>query len=127
MGHKESYHHMSTPDNCPSSLRYYKVLGEVQFSDVATDEPDGHSRCCHNPVRPKPNVFLAIRDGFIQSPFGINIFHLISLAVATVAAESCTYVHFKSDIRYKYSSDYARHSLIKYPITKSHVCNVQYI
>ena len=92
MGHKESYHHMSTPDNCPSSLRYYKVLGEVQFSDVATDEPDGHSRCCHNPVRPKPNVFLAIRDGFIQSPFGINIFHLISLAVATVAAESCTYI-----------------------------------
>ena len=96
---------ITTPDNCPSSLRYYKVLGEVQFSDVATDEPDGHSRCCHNPVRPKPNVFLAIRDGIIQSPFGKKIFHLITLAVA---AESCT-------VQIGCSSDYVRHSLIKYP------------
>ena len=48
----------------PGQGGYYKVLGEVPFSDVATDESADHSQCCHSPVRPKPNAFLALRTGF---------------------------------------------------------------
>ena len=38
------------------------MLGEVQFSDVATDESTDLSRMSfQHPLRPKPNAFLAVR------------------------------------------------------------------
>ena len=53
------------------------MLGEVQFSDVATDESADLSRMSfqQHPPRPRPNVFLAVRITDPEVHRNIRKFH----------------------------------------------------
>ena len=76
------------------------MLGEVQFSDVATDESADLSRMSfqQHPPRPKPNVFLAVRITDPGVHRNIRKFHSSVTAADPRLHEICQPGGFRSHV-----------------------------